>query len=401
MAVNARLVALGERIRRGVRRHPRVVDAVGVLLLGLISLPREHGRNVDGTATGTAHWWFMAGLLLPLVWRRRAPIIAFAAVAFVALLQWNAHTLLPGDLALLVAFYSVAAYEPWRRVVAAAVVLEVGAVLAATRFAPPSARAWGWVFISGMVTAAGLLGWYVRTRRAYLAALVDRAERLERERDQQAQIAAQAERARIAREMHDVVAHHIAVMIALADGARYTRPVRPEQADELMEQVASSGRAALADMRRLLGVMRTGSAGDVEAPARAPQPVLADLEDLVSTLRTAGVATSLSVTGRPEDLPAIAQLAVFRLVQEALTNTLKHARATRAHVLVACHDDHVDLEITDDGTAGAAGAATAGGHGLVGMRERAAMFGGTVEAGPRPGAGWRVATNLRIAATAG
>lgn len=388
-----RALAWSARVRGAVRRHPLVVDAIMVAGIVLISLP--HGLH-DGQAQGGVFWGFMLGLVLPLAWRRKAPGPVFLTVALVALAQWSVHLLLPGDLALLIAFYTVAAYESWQRIVAAAAVLEIGAVLAATRFAPPGAAGWTWVFISGMVTAAGVIGYYVRTRRAYLAALEDRADRLERERDQQTELAASAERARIAREMHDIVAHHIAVMIALADGAAYTTHRDPDQATTIMGEVSQTGRTALAEMRRLLGVMRAPS----QHVDNAPQPTIDDLEKLIDKVRTAGLPVRLRVTGAARPLPSSAQLVIYRLVQESLTNTLKHAKATSAQVTISYLADRVELDVTDDGTAAGLPAdahnASSPGHGIDGMRERAAVFGGDVGAGPKPDGGWRVHTSLQI-----
>ena len=250
-----------------------------------------------------------------------------------------------------------------------------------------------WALLSGLVAGTAFLGYYARTRRAYLAGLVDRAERLERERDQQAQLAAAAERVRIAREVHDIVAHNIAVMIALADGAAYTAEASPDQAVSLMGQVSATGRSALTEMRRLLGVLR-----EPAVPGHAPQPSLDDLDELIATVRAAGLPTRLTVTGQPASLPPSAQLALYRTIQEALTNTLKHAPGSVAQVRLAYRTGEVELEVTDDGRPGAVSApgSRGGGHGIVGMRERAAIFGGQVSAGPRPGGGWRVHTVLRL-----
>jgi signal transduction histidine kinase len=200
--------------------------------------------------------------------------------------------------------------------------------------------------------------------------------------------------------MHDIVAHNIAVMIALADGAAYTAVASPEQAASLMGQVSATGRSALTEMRRLLGVLR-----EPAAPGHAPQPTLDRVSDLLESVRAAGLPARLTVTGQPFPLPHSAQLALYRVVQEALTNTLKHAPGAVAQVRLAYADGEVELEVTDDGghppgapADGAVGApgAPGAGHGITGMRERAAVFGGQVSAGPRPGGGWRVHTVLRL-----
>ena len=192
--------------------------------------------------------------------------------------------------------------------------------------------------------------------------------------------------------MHDIVAHNIAVMIALADGAAYTAADDVDQAVSIMGEVSAAGRSALTEMRRLLGVLRAPVA---PGPRRAPQPTLADIEDLLATVRAAGLATRLTVTGQPFALPPSAQLTLYRIIQEALTNTLKHAPGASAQVHLAYLPGEVVLEVTDNGQPAAEpNALPAAGHGIAGMRERAAVFGGRVDAGPRSGGGWRVHTVL-------
>jgi signal transduction histidine kinase len=214
--------------------------------------------------------------------------------------------------------------------------------------------------------------------------------------------------------MHDIIAHNIAVMIALADGAAYTAPADPAQAAEVMTQVSETGRSALTEMRRLLGIMRQPVPGG--DAARAPQPTLADLDTLLERVRRAGLTAVLTESGTRPALPPGAQLAIYRIVQESLTNTLKHASAASARVFLRYDPGVTEIEITDDGRAGSAVAGAApgtprpgygtgspvpgpggasGGHGIAGMTERAAVFGGTLTAAPRPGGGWRVHARLR------
>jgi signal transduction histidine kinase len=386
------VLAWRDRYLTWIRRHPLLVDAALVAVLLWQSAPHVTGIRAGRQVLTLA---LVLGVVLPLVWRRRAPFLVFMIIAAMALVQLLTSRELTDDLALLVAFYTLCAYQPPRRILAAAVILEVGAAGAAAQTAPSGAHvARVWVFISGLVAGAGFLGYYVRTRRAYLASLVDRAERLERERDQEAQLAASAERTRIAREVHDIVAHNIAVMVALAEGAAYTVADSPGQAATIMGQVAATGRSALTEMRRMLGVMRQQG-----APEHAPAPALADLDALLATVRAAGLPTVLTVTGQPFPLPPSAELALYRMIQEALTNTLKHAAATSAQVRLSYRPGAVGLEVTDDGQPGTAAAAAPGsaaGHGIAGMRERAAVFGAEVSAGPDPGGGWRVHAVLRL-----
>jgi signal transduction histidine kinase len=373
-----------QRQLQRLRRHPAALDALVVLFVLAIGLAGGIAHELVGLA-------FTVALVVPLVWRRQAPAAVFGALAVIAFAQWLFGVRLVADVALLVAIYTVAVYESRRRLVAAAVVLEVGIVLAVVR--------WGtgtWVpvvvFLTGMATAAIVLGINVRTRRAYLASLEERAAQLERERDQQGRLAAAAERARIAREMHDIVAHNLSVMVALADGAGFMADADPERSAGAMAQVSRTGRHALAEMRRLLGVLRDGGPVDL-----APQPRLAELEPLLEQVRAAGLAVSLETAGRPVALGPGPELTVYRLVQEALTNTLKHAGpGARATVRLRYEADAVDVEVTDDGR-GAALVPAAAGQGLQGMRERAAVYGAEVEAGPGAAGGWRVHARLESA----
>jgi signal transduction histidine kinase len=372
-----------------LRRHPLATDVLVAGVVLALSLPPITGP------TGHHHALSLVLILVMgfvLVWRRRAPLIVFTVITGVALVQLTNDTL-NGDLAVLAAFYALAAHAPTRHVLAGFALLEGAAVVAAL-FVTNGLLAW--TFFSSLVMATWFTGYYARTRRSYLASLVSRAERLERERDTQAQLAVSAERARIAREMHDIIAHNIAVMIALADGATYTVAGDPGQAATLMGEVSATGRSALTEMHRLLGVLRQPA-----GPGHAPQPTLADIDNLLAAVRAAGLPTRLTVTGQPPALPPSIQLALYRIIQEALTNTLKHSAAASARVQLTYLPAGVALEVTDDGRprarpVKAAGAESSAGHGIAGMRERAAVFGGEVSAGPGPDGGWRVHTMLYL-----
>jgi signal transduction histidine kinase len=333
-------------------------------------------------------------MILPLVARRRWPTLVFGFVALVAFAQWLiGGQQLGSDLALLVAFYTAAAYESLRRTVLCAVVLELGIVLAALRWSNGRSPLDLIVLLSGMAVAAGVLGLNVRTRRAYLESLRDRAERLERDRDQQAVIATAAERARIAREMHDVVAHHLAVMTALADGARFALTAHPDQAATAMDAVSATGRAALSDMHALLGVLADRSG--IESAGTSPQPDLNALGGLAAQVTDAGLPVSFTIAGL--DAFPVAQglqLVAYRVVQEALTNALKHGgRGAQARVDVRVTRRTLDVEVVDQGGTPSIrpyGAQPSQGRGLLGMRQRVAAYDGTLEMGPRPQGGWRV-----------
>ncbi|WP_157253756.1 sensor histidine kinase [Nonomuraea typhae] len=287
----------------------------------------------------------------------------------------------------------------WSRVLNPALLLgPMAAAYLVARYGPRRHLWAAWLpavpFVAGWVTNGGpwwdavmivagfggclLLGVTLQTRRAYLGALEERARWLERDREQQSLITAAAERARIAREVHDVLAHNLAVMVALADGAKAAAAV-PERSADLITKVSVTGREALAEVRRLVGVLRDGEAAALE------------LDTLAEQVREAGLPVTLIRDGA---VPGHLDLVVYRLVQEALTNTLKHAGAgAAATVRVRRGPACVEVEIVDDGRGARRGAA---GHGLAGMRERAASFGGEVEAGPLPGGGWRVRVRLPV-----
>jgi signal transduction histidine kinase len=229
-----------------------------------------------------------------------------------------------------------------------------------------------------------LAGVLVRARRQS-ASLAERNVELQR----QAARAAAAERIRIARELHDIVAHHLSVIVLQAAGARASG----KSAEAALEKIENSGRQALAETRRLLGVLRdTG-----EQSGLAPQPGIGELDALAGTVRAAGLPVNLVISGDHAALPATVDVSVYRIVQEALTNVLKHAGPARAEVTIGCAQDAVTIEITDDGTIEPGNHAPGGGHGLAGMRERAAMFGGELCAGPRPGGGFAVHARLPLA----
>jgi signal transduction histidine kinase len=378
-------------------------------------------------------------LVPPLALRRREPILAFSVICTIVLAQWlvdappkafaGPHGMtayhLVGALALLVAFYNLAAREPRRRTLIAAAFLEVALLLATLHLAGGRSGPALFILLSGTAAAAGVSGNNTRIRRAYLTSVEARAEALEIEQEQRARLAAAGERARIAREMHDVVAHNLSVMIALADGASFAAQTDPQRATEAMHQVAATGRQAMDEMRGLLGVLRDGDqlapAADGTVPRvtemkpsvsesvarvndHAPQPGLGDLESLLVQVRMTGLRATLVTEGTLGSLGPGIQLAVYRLVQEAVTNTLKHAEeATSVFVRLRLRDQFLHVDVIDDGRGSGTAVSTAGGLGLAGMRERAALYGGVIDAGPQPGLGWRVhaSFDLRVRELAG
>ncbi|WP_081423086.1 sensor histidine kinase [Leifsonia xyli] len=244
-------------------------------------------------------------------------------------------------------------------------------------------------FVLAVCLVAVLIGSNVGNRRRYLDALIDRARQLAHERDQQAETATAAERSRIAREMHDIVSHSLTVMIALADGSARLADKAPARSAETMRMVAETGRSALADMRRLLGVLRTDSDED---DAIEPQPGVSELNELVERFRAAGLPVRITITGTPpEDTGQ--QLTVFRIVQEALTNALRYASLATSVTVVIDIGDRIRITIEDDATVHDSDGRGSG-SGLLGLRERVALYGGTLEAGPRRGGGWRLSASF-------
>lgn len=341
--------------------------------------------------TGTSQHLLDIALILPLALRRRAPVLTFTVVCLLLLAQaWAFDTPRYGDVALLFALHAVAAYGPMWAVWASLGTGILGAAVAGVRWASSLGDAGEiigyFVPLSALVVAAWMLGYLARTRRAYVAGLEDRAEQLERDAAQQAQIATAAERARIAREMHDVVAHSLSVMVVQADGALYAAEKRPEVAIETLRTISETGRASLTEMRKLLGLLRDN---DGQQPL-SPMPSAADIHDLVEQLRASGLTIELNVLGVLERLDPATGLTTYRIVQEALTNTLKHAGPdVTASVDLRVTTDSVRIQVDDDGRGGTA-ADDGQGHGILGIRERIAVHDGVVDAGPRPGGGFRV-----------
>jgi signal transduction histidine kinase len=305
------------------------------------------------------------------------------------------------DVAVLVGLYTLAAYRPRRIALPGLLVTLLGSAIALAKWAPaPAVRDW-WMLgevlavFWGPALTAWLLGDMIRWRRSYYRELEERAARLERERDAQAQIAAAAERARIARELHDVVAHNVSVMVVQADGASYAMSSSPDRAREALAAISATGRQALAEMRSLLGVLRSASEPLPASGAElAPQPGIEQLSELLARARATGLPVSFTVEGVPRQLPRGTALTAYRVVQESLTNARKHGGAgVTATVTLRFCEQEVAIIVTDDGQASQQGG-DGQGHGLIGMRERAELFGGTVTAGPRPGGGYRVMVTL-------
>jgi signal transduction histidine kinase len=378
--------------RRLMRTHPLATD----LLLTALLLASCSVWLAWSGISGSNPAIIQTALIVVLVARRQYPSLVFVVSSGIALAQWLLGFPLLGDAVLLVALYTLAAHESRVRALLATGVLEAGAAMAAVRWQPAGTVPRSLLFLSAMVVAALFAGLAAGSGSRYLAWMDERARRLETERDQQAVIAAAAERTRIARELHDIVSHSLSVVITLADAASVVGRSDPVGGVEAMTEASEVARCALTDMRAMLGVLRTE-----EPPAGlAPQPGLDDLGALVERIRATGLPVDLSVEGTPFPLGAAAELTAYRVVQEALTNTLRHAKARHATVTIAYDQPQLRVRIADDGTARTPDVRR--GHGIEGMRERAALHGGTLRAGPDPDApaGWLVEATL-IEATLG
>jgi signal transduction histidine kinase len=370
-----------------LQRHPRITDW-GLFLVALASAGGaafHHERRALG---------FSLALLacVPLLFRRQRPLLVLAlSTAATALIVavWGLYNPIPVGLAL----FTVASQCDRRRSLVAGgasilvLAIELLATLDALNPLPIVGRLLGF-------GVAWLIGDSVGTRRRYVDALEERAERLERERAAEAARAVAEEQARIARELHDVIAHNVSVMVVQAAAANDVFVTRPDRAREALRAIERTGRSALDELRRLLG----GGPGD--APY-APQPGIEDLDGLFERVRAAGLRVVVAVEGEQRALPPAVELSAYRVVQEALTNTLKHAHATQADVRVRYAEDELDVLIHDDGVGlGASATVNGSGRGLVGMRERLALLGGSLAAGPADGGGYTVSARFPLGASA-
>ncbi|WNF27732.1 sensor histidine kinase [Streptomyces sp. C11-1] len=395
-----------QRLYDFLRRHPTGVDVFwAFVLLGLSGMSMASGMYDAGREAIVAVPVAL-GLSTVVALRRRAPekMLLLAITVGVVQLVFGVRPSI-GNFAMLVITYTVAAVgERWASRLALVCSLSAAA-LSQLRWEAEPGGSWAQaVFVTIVMTVPFVLAWVLgdslRTRRAYFSQLEERAARLEREREAQSKVAVAAERARIARELHDVVAHNVSVMVVQADGAAYVMDAAPDQARQALETISSTGRQALAEMRRLLGVLRTGDAP--ESGEYVPQPDVEQIEDLVEQVRQTGLEVDFKVEGTPRPLPSGVELTAYRIVQEALTNTRKHGGPDAgASVRLVYFDDGLGLLVEDDGRGAAHelyedGGADGAGHGMIGMRERVGMVGGTLDAGPRPGGGFRISALLPL-----
>ena len=358
----------------------------------------ENGPVGSGLPRGTLVLGYGLALLhtLPLAARRRFPgtVLAICVASGLAVAALDLPPVVLG-VAILVAVYTAAAYgDRW---VSLAGLAAAAVGLAAVQLTPGRVQAPTVVSNGLAIAAAWLLGHFVGVRRDHIARL-ERTAELERARAELARRAVIEERLRLARELHDVVAHAISVIAVQSGVGAHVANTQPEEAAKALAAIEATSRAALTELRRLLGVLR--QEGEPHG-SLAPVPGLADLDALLAEVAKAGLGVRVRVEGTPSPLPAGVDLSVYRIVQEALTNVVKHAGPARAQITIGYRDQEVTVEVSDDGrgiTAPTDDGQARIGHGLIGMRERVQAFGGDLEVGPRPGGGFRVAARLPLAA---
>ena len=376
--------AYGCLMRRWGLRHAN--ELLVAVLLGSALAEAAAGGGDGLLAAGLA-----ALVFLPLLARRRAPLLVLLAVLVAASIGYAALDDPVGELqawiAINVALYSAAAHLPLRSAIAAGALVAAGAVaIEAGRLGETNAEdlAGEFLFLGGVWA----LGRWVRQRRGRTESLEERTAQLEADRDERARAAVAEERARIAREMHDSVAHTVSVMVLQAGAAEQALASAPDRAQESLATIQDAGREAIVELHRMLGLLRA----PVGELALDPQPGVARLDALLDQVRRAGLPVDLTVEGEPCRLPAGVDRSVYRIVQEGLTNALKHAHAAHASVRLSYNGRAVELEVLDDGSGPSA--ANGGGFGLVGMRERVALYGGVLESGARPGGGYVLRARL-------
>ncbi|MFI9721223.1 sensor histidine kinase [Streptomyces sp. NPDC052396] len=371
-------------------RTPAAVDAlIALLVQAAVTIPFVVPRDASLPPATWAAFAVTTLSVLPLLARSRAPLTVLFAIAAAQFAYLPLHG--PGQplpYAPLVMMFTISAQgRLWQRRFTVWVVLPL--VVAAPALHTNTVREYLFtVFVFGMAYVLGVLA---RTRQAYTRAVEERAEELERSRQAEAERAAERERARIAREMHDILSHAVSLMIVQAEAGPLVVRSDPERAERAFDAIADAGRDAMVQLRRMLGVLKEEPAGE-----RRPQPTLEGLAALVAEVRRAGLPVALTVSGEPGALAADAQVTVYRVVQEALTNVLKHAEATEVSVCLDWSPRRLAVRVENDGGRSRR-SRTGSGQGLIGIRERAAAHGGTASAGPGPGGrGFRVALELPL-----
>ncbi len=377
------------RLRLRLRLSPRSVDAVLVLAVAALGMVEVDTEQLSPYAASVPLVLVQA---VALAWRRRAPLAALLAASAALFIETAAgvslHAPLSPIVVGLIVVYSVAQYESLPRA-AVGLAAAIAGIFASIQLAVANGESYGGTdraFVAFLLIGPWLVGRALHGRTLEAVEHADRAARLELERE----VAVEEERARIARELHDVIAHSLSVMIVQAGAAEEVAKRSPERAFEPLRSIQETGRQALSEMGRLLGMLRDGG----EELGLVPQPGVGDLDALLEQTRQSGLPAQLTVEGAPRPLPPGLDLSAYRIVQEALTNARKHGGDARAQVRLRFRPEALEVEVVDDGAGSANGAG--GGHGLIGMRERVAVFGGTLEAGPRTGGGFAVHATLPL-----
>ncbi|HZG05731.1 MAG TPA: sensor histidine kinase [Streptomyces sp.] len=400
------------RLYEFIRRHPTWVDSLWAVVLLVVSAawlaavasqPEMEVQLSEAQLIASIPITLVLCTVVAL--RRRAPerMLLLATGAGVAEVVTGAFPVIANFALLVIVFTNASRNVRWASQFALAGALAAPTI--STLRWPDENRditgdVLGTLFLTVTFVLAWVLGDSLRTRRAYYAELEERAARLEREREAQAKVAVAAERARIARELHDVVAHNVSVMVVQADGAAYVLDTAPDQARQALETISGTGRQALSEMRRLLGVLRTGE--QAEGGEYGPQPGVEQLAELIDQVRGTGLPVDFRIEGTPRPLPSSVELTAYRIVQEALTNTRKHGGPDAgATVRLTYGTDDLTLLAEDDGRGAQrelyeVGGLDGLGQGLIGMRERVGMVGGSLDAGPRPGGGFRISAVLPL-----
>ncbi len=378
--------------------RPLLTDTLFALLLTMLAVVGHIAATPTGSEqdAGVASIALACAAHLSLAFRRRWPVAVMAFVATCSWLFWVGDYATTFEAALLVALYSVMANEPNRRRAWMAAGTLIGvSVLVVVSGIISDVDDIGFGSLAAIVTVlsvATAIGDSMWNRRAYLAEVEARAELAESERRSDAQRAVLDERARIARELHDVVAHSMSVMVVQAGAARRMVSIDAARATEALQTIEDTGRESLTEMRRIVGVLRSDDHHSLE-----PQPGLDGIDDLVARCRAAGMEVQLHRQGATDAVPAGLALTAYRIVQEALTNVFKHAGRASTEVTITVDERTLALDIVDDGRGASAALDSEGGHGLVGMRERIGLYGGTLTAGPRRGGGFAVRAELPVA----
>ncbi|MEY9856318.1 signal transduction histidine kinase [Catenulispora sp. GAS73] len=409
------------RVQAAFRGHPYrqdVVLALGVFLLTL--LPTQAGQGSELLHASPLLVVTSVVESAAIIWRRPAPVVMYSVVVAACTVEWAAALSSSSDISWMICLYTVARYRSMTTLRVALSAIVPSLVVLVWRMAPVQGPILvSLFFLATGIIASAALGLMARERQAQLAALAERAHHAEQHREQQARLAVLAERARFSRETHDIVGHSLAVIIGLSDGGARQVEAHPWRGRQVFELIAETSRQSLADLRQTLGALReqqgdeggsgAGVLGGVDAEAFAPQPGVADISDLLERTRSAGPEVSCRASGDTAALPRGLQSAIYRIVQESLTNSLKHAGPdTTVEVVIEADARSLRMSVADTGPARTAGAAGARrsvpaphgsrGQGLAGVRERAALAGGRAEAGPNDAGGWTVTARFPLAA---